>query len=148
MNILKGKKTWQMNKNKKRWKKKGKKKKEKKELRRKVVAKNKELKRITKAKKEKEDKKELWSKFKELNMNFAKMQEHKKTIIKRKRFACNLNIYFYHTYVCKYILIKNYFFVKKKGWFYFLPCNRIHKKKETKRLNNLPSPFTGIDLIS
>ena len=62
--------------------------------------KNKELKRIKKAEKEKKDQKELWSRLKELNENFAKMKEHKK-IIKIKRFACNLNIYFYHTYICK-----------------------------------------------
>ena len=83
----------------------------------------------------------MWSRLKELNENFAKMKEHKK-IIKRKRFACNLNIYFYHTYICKLILIKKLFFVEKKmTGFISLPRNRIHKKKETKRLKNLPSNF-------
>ena len=52
--------------------------------------------------KEKEDEKELWSRLKELNENFPKMKEHtQKKKRKRKRFACNLKIYFYHTYVCK-----------------------------------------------
>ena len=77
----------------------------KKELRWKIAAKNKEFKKIKKAEKENEDEKELSSRLKELNEHFAKMKEHTHTqiiiIIKRKRFACKLNIYFYHTYVCK-----------------------------------------------
>ena len=41
--------------------------------------KTKELKRIKKAEKDKRDDKEMWARLKELNINFAKMKEQKKT---------------------------------------------------------------------
>ena len=76
--------------------------KKRKQKRQEIAAKNKELERISKVEKGEENEKELWSRLKEANNNFAKMKEEKKKkkkAIKRKRFSCNLNIYFCHLYV-------------------------------------------------
>ena len=80
--LRKRKKLLKNKKKKKKWKKKTRKR----ERRRNIAAKNKELERIKKAEKDKRDEKEMWPRLKELNSNYAKMKEQKKSIIKRKSF--------------------------------------------------------------
>ena len=69
------------NNNNKRWKKKNKKG----ERRCEIAAKNKELKKIKKAEKDKRYEKEIRARLKELNSNFAKMEEQKKLDNKKKK---------------------------------------------------------------
>ena len=81
-------------------------KKQKKEHRCEIVAKNKELRWIKKAEKDKKNKREMWGRLKELNNNFAKMKEQKKTWLEEKALF-SLGFVYFNMISCKLILIKN-----------------------------------------